>query len=376
MTYRNVIHRIQDVGLYLTCILLPIKLTLGYLGLIPLIVAWTLEHWRSIPQRLQELPSSGKYFAALFFSLALLAPFGINPTHSIAHFGTLFFFPLTILCVASLPLSKHQMVIHLLVTGTALACLLRLCEFMFQVEFPIIGAVSQSGQLALTIFVVLAWFRQANKQTLWHLVVSALIVSVFILNLKRGPWLGVAVMTAILLMRKRALYAAFFVSTATLLAFLVPPIYERLASSVSHFFIAGGRSEIWKIGLELISTYPLGIGFDNAGYLREFSVEIPKNLKHFHSNILNILVEGGWLCCYLYLAFVTTLAKEMQQRATTWATDIHSQYPLYLGLFASTIAGLVEYNFGDSAVVNLFYIILGLVYAAPAIHTSDTAPTT
>jgi O-antigen ligase len=136
----------------------------------------------------------------------------------------------------------------------------------------------------------------------------------------------------------------------------ITPVRDRLLSSYSHFTIEGGRSTIWRIGAELLSEYPLGIGYHNSGVLREFAPEIPSELKHFHNNLLNIATETGWLGVAIFL-WLLTIAIRCCFR--------DRRDPLYVAFGAALIswqvAGLVEYNFGDSEVTIMVWVLLGLI---------------
>jgi O-antigen ligase len=120
-----------------------------------------------------------------------------------------------------------------------------------------------------------------------------LLICALVVNLKRGPWLGVLVGIVVLC----ALYARRLVvvvlACAAIMAASITPVRERLLASYDHFTISGGRSTIWRIGIELASEYPLGIGYHNSGILREFAPEIPPELKHFHNNLINVAAEMG-----------------------------------------------------------------------------------
>jgi O-antigen ligase len=184
-----------------------------------------------------------------------------------------------------------------------------------------------------------------------------LLICAILVNLKRGPWLGVLVGTVCFLLMYARRLVLPLACGAIVLALSITPIRERLLASYDHFTIAGGRSTIWRIGAELTSEYPLGIGYHNSGILREFAPEIPAELKHFHNNLLNIAAETGWLgvlvCLWLLIAIVRSCLRERSS-------------PLYIALGCAVIswqvAGLVEYNFGDSEVTILIWILLGLLF--------------
>jgi O-antigen ligase len=197
-----------------------------------------------------------------------------------------------------------------------------------------------------------------------------LVTAALILNLKRGPWLGVLVATFLLLWFYRKKWLLLLLAAITVSFLMVPDVKNRLAASEEHFFIAGGRSAIWQIGFDLAPRYPLGIGFENSGVLRNYSDEVPPELTHFHNNFLNILVETGLfgLLCYLWWV-AALLAKSIVPALKTQRTDwdierrSHSVVLCSLGLaiLAWQIAGLVEYNFGDSEVLLVALLLWGFL---------------
>ncbi|MBP9839111.1 MAG: O-antigen ligase family protein, partial [Proteobacteria bacterium] len=123
----------------------------------------------------------------------------------------------------------------------------------------------------------------------------ALLFAALLINLKRGPWLGVFVEILIVgyILSKRTVFA--FVTVAFLIILTVSPARSRLISSEEHFNINGGRKTMWELGGELIQLYPLGLGYKNAEYMRHLDSTIPETHRHMHNNLLNITVESGWL---------------------------------------------------------------------------------
>lgn len=181
------------------------------------------------------------------------------------------------------------------------------------------------------------------------------------------------------------------VVTLLVLLFLMDPVRARLAQSVEHFFISGGRSSIWEVGVELASRFPLGIGYENCQILNLYSREIPPELEHFHSNVLNVLVEHGWIGLALYCWWLLSLwarafprfathresptpapppptsEKELTPEFSRERNTKSSHYILRglgCGLLSWQCAGLVEYNFGDSEVMLLAFLMSGLLVAA------------
>jgi hypothetical protein len=198
--------------------------------------------------------------------------------------------------------------------------------------------------------------RDARLQTALLVCSLPLLTCALLVNLKRGPWLGecVGVGFLVLMYARRLIIPMALVAIGV--AVSITPVRDRLLSSYSHFTIEGGRSTIWRIGAELLSEYPLGIGYHNSGVLREFAPEIPSELKHFHNNLLNIATETGWLGVAIFL-WLLTIAIRCCFR--------DRRDPLYVAFGAALIswqvAGLVEYNFGDSEVTIMVWVLLGLI---------------
>jgi O-antigen ligase len=113
---------------------------------------------------------------------------------------------------------------------------------------------------------------------------------------------------------------------------------------------------MWKIGTELISEYPLGIGYHNSGVLRRFSLEIPQELKHFHNNLINIAAESGLLTAAIFMWFIIAVV-----RGGMSAPRTSIRVGIACAFISWQAAGLVEYNFGDSEVMIVAWILLGVL---------------
>ncbi|MEZ4754395.1 MAG: O-antigen ligase family protein [Bdellovibrionota bacterium] len=187
--------------------------------------------------------------------------------------------------------------------------------------------------------------------------VLPIVIAGLVSNLKRGPWFGAfcAGILLILLYKRRLIPVVLF---GAALAWWIDPIHQRILGSYNDFVIAGGRSEIWEIGAEMLLKYPIGIGYENSDLLRTFSQQIPPELTHFHSNPINIAVELGWVGLFLYLWWVFETCKPLFSNART---KISLGIAISAALLSLQLAGLVEYNFGDSEVIIIAYILVGLL---------------
>jgi hypothetical protein len=180
-----------------------------------------------------------------------------------------------------------------------------------------------------------------------------------LVNLKRGPWLGVICALLVLFFRSFRAGALLPIVVVITLATCVSPISTRLLQSVQDFQISGGREIIWQIGAELSLRFPLGIGFGNSQILQAYSAEIPPQLTHFHNNALNILVETGWIGLSL---FAWWIARNISSAFSFRRLTITDCVPVALSaaLFSWQVAGIVEYNVGDSEVAYLAFLLVAL----------------
>lgn len=396
--------------------LLPFKLTLAYIFIIPLTLLWILIHRKNICSEFPAWPLAVR--SIFIFGIVALTTslFGLNWHNSITHAGTFIFFPFIILVYRDIAKNHLEEIVTFLLYGLSLASVIN----SIQQGFPLftdyfIGSVSESGQMVLVIFLALGYFLRIDQKSLKNLLqfnslfiflsstlavsmiglgslsryteipfyglfllillviflifnskknqifplVLGLILGGFIANLKRGPWIGAAISTIIFLYHFRPKLVPIFLIIISIIVATVNPITERILSSINHFLISGGRLEIWKIGYELAVKYPLGIGYENSKILREYSVDIPSNLKHFHNNLLNVLVETGWIGLFLFCFWIYQLIKLF------WTKDKNLfLFSISLAVIGWTIAGFVEYNFGDASVCNLLYIVIGIGLAS------------
>jgi len=434
-TSDSAVDRLLHHGCVVVAFLVPLKLSLTYIVLVPLILTWLLTRAQSSDLFKQFSFFRGTEFGPIVASLLLFgaslcvsAALGIDQGHSFRPILSLGFFAITVLIFARH--AKPTLILSTLVAGQSIAALHSVFDSALPNSIPslFIGKVTESGQLALTILLALglAWHGTARIEPslartplrllaacaiittvlliaigFWSgallgsarfevlavalvatcalsltLVINSprvhagtlliwaiqlpLLISALVVNLKRGPWLGTLVAILIYL----GLFARPYVRALPVLVLAliagVAPIRDRLFDSYDHFVIVGGRSTIWRIGSELSAKFPLGVGYHNSQILQQFAPEIPPELKHFHNNLLNIVAESGWLSGALFVWFIFATTK------TAFKKPLHPiNVAIGCALVSWQVAGLVEYNFGDSEVLLLVWIALGCLLASP-----------
>lgn len=352
------------------CALIPIRLSFTYCALVPLLVLWgATGRWRAISQDLRQ-PVVGSF--AIFLSLTFITLwFGVDVARSLGNLCGLCLAALTIVVFSQVFKSRSDLIQALicLFVAQSVAAIHSILDAFSNSELPrlFVGTLTESGQLALVLPLLLAFIlgvaKSPHDQVLikprYILAASALplLVLALIFNLKRGPWIGCLIGCSIIFIRLRPRLTGIFFICALLVALTVPPVRNRLAEAQQNFFIAGGRSAIWEIGSEMIARYPLGIGFQNSPILRQFDHSIPENLKHFHSNYINVAVETGLMGLLAFLSWIYCILRSARKNS--------QRDPIALGIFAailsSQIAGLLEYNFGDSEIKLLYFVLAGML---------------
>lgn len=124
--------------------------------------------------------------------------------------------------------------------------------------------------------------------------------------------------------------------------------------------------------MKIIRDYPItGVGWESFGlvYPEYKPAEGRQLVSNAHNNFIDMAVDSGLLGLGIFIWLLVTIYKvgfhvfkkleEGYFKGIVWG---------FLGSFtAFLIAGLSQYNFGDSEVVMLFYFLLGMVMVIPRI---------
>ena len=223
--------------------------------------------------------------------------------------------------------------------------------------------MTQSGQLLFAIALALPLLlRRILPPTPLRLAL-VLYVLALLFNLKRGVWLGATAAVAIVgLLASRRLVLVGGLAIAIALA-AVPPVRARVANSARDLFLPGNRYDIWIAAIDVVKRFPMGVGRKNGEILRDYP-NIPQHHKHAHNNLLQITLEGGYLGLGMFLWWMVSfgvLAWRAYGRVPASDRPLQALAVAVLASFAGFhVAGLVEYNFGDSEVLEIFFVMMGL----------------
>ena len=179
-------------------------------------------------------------------------------------------------------------------------------------------------------------------------------------------------MTVGLLASRRLLLAAGLVVVLT--ATVVPPVRTRITNSARDLSLPGNRFDIWLAAIDVVERFPMGVGRKNGEILRDYP-NIPQHHKHAHNNPLQITLESGFLGLAAFLWWMGRFAWLSWRAMQRISPSEGRLQALAVGVFASFVgfhvAGLVEYNFGDSEVLEIFFVTMGLGLVVDEIARRD-----
>jgi len=198
-----------------------------------------------------------------------------------------------------------------------------------------------------------------------------------LLTVTRASWLGCVVSTLIILLLavgRRTLMIVGVLAIPLILGGLLLLQQKRNVAFLDQADQSTTwRETVWREGVNLLVSNPrhlfFGVGMDSIkGHWRQWGLfdsgRIPWG--HMHSNLLQIALERGVLALIVWLTFLSayarTLWRSLRSRQLEWI-----ERGLLLGALGGLAgfftSGLVHYNWGDSEVVMVFYMIMGLALA-------------
>jgi len=248
-----------------------------------------------------------------------------------------------------------------------------------------------AGVLTLTLLAALPRVLARPPDRRWRML-PAWVASglALMLTYTRGAWLGFlvgAVSLTVFLRRAAVFLAVAGVLVLALLLFQAGTLEDRLRSLANPADpTLRERFHMWESSLAMAKDHPLtgvGMGQVKAAFPRYARPEaLKKTTSHVHNTPLQILVERGllglaaWL--WIWVAFFTHAGRLLRRLGS----DQQRERGLVAGSLAAIVgflvAGLSEFNFGDSEVVMVAYALMALPFVVERSlgfpHPAGSAP--
>ena len=229
------------------------------------------------------------------------------------------------------------------------------------------------GSLTLGLFVALP--RKRNRTALMLVLTVVAICGALLLSVTRASWLSFllsAILIAALSLSRRALLIIAACAIPLILAGLFVLHQKR---NVGFFDpkddSIAWRQKIWHEGFHLLVSNPrhlaVGVGMDSIkAHWREWDLfeggKLP--MGHMHSDYLQLALERGVPALISWLILLGTYACILWRTKGQVSKDDWIERGIVLGALGGLVgfmtSGVVHYNWGDSEVVMIFYLIMGL----------------
>jgi O-antigen ligase len=235
-----------------------------------------------------------------------------------------------------------------------------------------------SGELMLVLICLADYlvFASSKRRWLWFLLLSTLSFSLA-LTMTRSVWIATVTGLILLLFMRHFRLRILLIAavSATLMGLLAPDSVEKRMKSVinSNDPSNYARTSIWRAGLRMVEAHPwLGVGPQRVYRVFYDYHPHPEDRYrsgffpvHLHNNLLQFAAERGIPCALAWLWLMVKLASDHWAgfRHPDTTLEMQSIYAIgFLSVVVLFIAGMFEFNFGDSEVLMIFLFLVSAPY--------------
>ena len=242
---------------------------------------------------------------------------------------------------------------------------------------------------ALLVTAAFLFFACMARKRGWLWLLCAFLMALaLLLGFTRSIWLASAGAGVYLLWFWRRWIAAAVPVVLLLIAFLAPAsIRERFTSMLRPGKLDSNEHRLvtWRTGLQMIRAHPwLGLGPEEVKlqFERYVPPDIPRPLPegwygHLHNIYLQYAAERGIPTMLLMLWLLGQIVWDCLRRLLRLPpgrSDLKFVLHACVAVVIATmIAGVFEYNLGDSEVLTMFLVVVGCAYSAMSIEPNVTS---
>ncbi|MDF3128599.1 O-antigen ligase family protein [Kiritimatiellaeota bacterium B1221] len=356
--------------------ILPVSNSIGQIPLYAAGLMWLIQLLRkqSSGNRTTWIMLGG-WMILILISLT----YAVHPELGIRKLSRFFIFPLTgavaAACVAGDDLQRRVLCLcESLVFGVCILGLYDIFCFPYEVfklgvKFEDVGDMTspQFYLVGIMLWLGLVSMRREQVKRIWWVCLPFLMTGL-LMHQKRGVWLATMVSVGIWTLWSRKWKTLLTMILIAGVALCFPFVRGRLGELMEVIQPThGGRMVLWnEVAPRVFEEYPWGMGYNGSKY-EDFRDILPAathmevGLRHLHNNFLQIRLELGWLGVLWWLLWMgLVFYKGFRQGPPELAVLRGAVVFAFLGLFLN---GLVEYNFGDSEILKVYLVLLGLIDA-------------
>jgi O-antigen ligase len=362
-----------------------VSIALSQIFLACAILAFAVE-WFITRRRLRFPPIAAPL---LLFMLSTAVSLVLSPEPFVGRAAiSKFWLFAIILLVVNVFAKEHVTQSYFLLFGlSVLAALLVIGQFLIigqvSVETRLTGFMGHwmtlSGELMLAFIAGAGWLLFSRPRRLWLWLAGLGMVGVALsMTLTRSVWLATLAGVVILLLMRHCHWKTLAAAGLAIgvLAIAAPGVIQRRIHSMwdandpSNY----ARLAVWKAGWRMVETHPwFGVGPQRISlvFYDYHPIQSDRNRSgfypvHMHNNVIQFAAERGIPCALAWLWLMVKLGWDhwirFRQTLTTDETRAFSAvgFTAVLVLF---LAGMFEFNFGDSEVLMVFLFLVSAPYA-------------
>lgn len=204
-----------------------------------------------------------------------------------------------------------------------------------------------------------------------------------VFNATRGAWLAVAIVCGLLLIyymlksKRNVVIGALFIILISVVLVNNPRFMHRL-DTIDDFTKYQSNTErilIWQSAWNMFKDHPIlgvGLGQYTVNYQQKYILPQAKepNLGHAHNNFMQMLAENGIVG---FAGFVTMFGYIIFKNLLAWF-KVKNVYALMIvsATVCLLLQGFTEYNVGNSAVIKMYWLVLGLLVVLSELYKKET----
>ena len=236
--------------------------------------------------------------------------------------------------------------------------------------------MTYSGVIMLVLGATVARLLYYPDQRIWPGVALPALVAALAMTLTRNAYLGAGAAIVVLLVCRNARLLLAVPIAAVLFAVAAPQGMKARVMSITDLQDPSNRDRVQmlQMGAAIVRDYPVfGVGPDMVGhvygrYLRPDPVHTYN--PHLHNVPVQIAAERGLPALLLWGLFVVVATRDLARQLRHGPARPLAGAGL-AAIVAMVVAGLFEYNFGDSEFLMLFLCLVTLPFAARTTSSSD-----
>lgn len=225
-------------------------------------------------------------------------------------------------------------------------------------------------------FIYLFYEKKLKERVIIGAALVPILVSI-LLSLTRSVWVGIFVALGIFLVyyKPKILYVA--IPLLIIIVLVMPASVKSRVTSIFDMQNATNKDRFYmvSIAVNIFKDHPItGVGPNNIEkvYDKYKPAEAEQTNLHLHNNFLHVLAERGILALLVltaaFIAVIVLLIKRIRGSGGFEKTVSVGVLFVFVGFL---VAGLFEYNFGDSEIKFLLFYFLSIPFLSLSAKTAE-----